>query len=113
MDILVNTDTNIDLDAETVGRIQADLAAELDRFGRRLTRIEVHLRDESAGRETLDDIRCLMEARPAGQDPVVVTHHADSVDTALGGATAKLDALLTSFFDRRRATRGRDTIRGR
>ena len=113
MEILVNTDSNIDCDADEVSRIEADVQSAFGRFGQKLTRIEVHLRDESAGRETGDDIRCLLEARPSGQDPVVVTHHAASPAEALGGASDKLEARLTSIFDKRDDRRDRDTIRGR
>ena len=112
MEILVNTDHNIDCDADEVSRIQADVQSGFARFGHDVTRIEVHLRDESAGRETGDDIRCLLEARPSGQDPVVVTHHAATVTEALAGASDKLEELLTSTFERRSDKRGRDTIRG-
>lgn len=111
--VLVNTDSNVDLDAGQIERIEADLESALGRFDQDLSRIEVHLRDESAGRETVDDIRCLLEARPSGLDPVVVTHHAASAAEALGGATDKLDALLASKLDRRSDHRVRDTIRGR
>ena len=89
------------------------LYVEDNPFDRDLTRIEIHLRDESAGRETPDDIRCLLEARPNGLDPVVVSHHATTVTEALDGATDKLEDLLTRTFDRRTDNRGRDTIRGR
>ncbi|WP_372730155.1 hypothetical protein [Nocardioides sp.] len=113
MDILVNTDSNVDCDAEEVRRIEADLRSTFDRFDHRVTRIEVHLSDESAGRETRDDTRCLLEARPSGMDPVVVRHHATGVDEALSGATDKLMSLLTKAFDRRTdREHGRDTIRG-
>lgn len=46
-------------------------------------RIEVHLADESAGRATEDDIRCLLTADLEGQSPVAASHHADSVDQAV------------------------------
>ncbi len=112
MKVLVNTDHNIDCDADEVGRIESDVQSAFDRFDHHLTRIEVHLRDESAGRDATDDIRCLLEARPTGQAPVAVTHHASTVAEALGGAMDKLDALLTSKLDRRRENKGGDTIRG-
>ncbi len=111
--VLVNTDNNIDSDADRVGRIEAEVQSALERFDGDLTRVEVHLRDESAGRDTVDDIRCLLEARPTGLNPVVVTHNAGSVADAVGGATHKLEALLTSALDRRDDMRGRETIRGR
>ncbi len=112
MKVLVNTDHNVDCDADEVGRISSDVESAFSRFDHQITRIEVHLRDESSGKESVGDIRCLLEARPTGLDPMVVTHHADSVAEALGGATDKLDALLASKLDRRREHKGGDTIRG-
>ena len=113
MEVLVNTDSNIDCDAEEVSRIKAGVTSAFGRFDHSLTRIEVHLRDESAGRGTGDDIRCLLEARPARQDPVTVSHQASTLDEALGGATDKLESLLTHKFDRLTDKDRRDTIRGR
>jgi len=48
--IQVNTDKNVEVSADFAERIEADVASALARFERRLTRVEVHLRDESAGR---------------------------------------------------------------
>ncbi len=113
MEIFVNTDSNIDCDADEVSRIKAGVESTFSRFDHSLTRIEVHLRDDSAGRETGDDIRCLLEARPAGQDPVTASHQASTVVEALGGATDKLETLLTHKFDRLTEKDRRDTIRRR
>ena len=112
MKVIVNTDRNIHADADKGRRIEDDLANALDRFAADLTRVEVHLSDESAGRSTGDDIHCLLEARPAGQDPVTVSHQAPTEAEALGGATDKLEALLTHKFDRLTDKDRRDTIRG-
>ena len=109
--ILLNTDHNIDGNAAFGDRVEADLAESLARFKDRLTRVEVHLRDESAGRTTGDDVRCLLEARPAGADPVAVTHHADTFEKAIQGATEKLVALLSSRFDRLDSRHSRTTTR--
>ncbi len=111
MQVLVETDSNIDLDATKIAGITADVESALERF-HDLTLVSIHLRDESAGRETGDDIRCLIEARPARQQPVIVTHHAPTVIEALRGATDKIETLLTNASDRRDDRRGRDTIRG-
>ncbi|MDP3968002.1 MAG: HPF/RaiA family ribosome-associated protein [Nocardioides sp.] len=113
MKIQVNTDKNVEGSAALSERTEADLASALTRFKDRLTRVEVHLRNESAGRTTGDDVRCLIEARPAGMDPVAVTHHAATLDEALRGATDKLEALLTSKFERGEGKETRETIRGR
>ena len=111
MKILLNTDHNVEGSAALSARIQADLEVALARFEDRLTRIEVHLGDESAGRTTGDDVRCLIEARPAGADPVTVTDHADTLDEAVNGATDKLVSLLSSKFERLDSKQSRETIR--
>lgn len=113
MKIQVNTDKNVEGSEPLGERIEADLASALTRFGDRVTRVEVHLRNESAGRSSGDDFRCLIEARPAGMDPVTVTHHAATLDEALHGATDKLETLLTSKFERLEGQETRETIRGR
>lgn len=112
MKIQVNTDKNIEGNEAFSERTEADLASALTRFEDRLTRVEVHLRNESAGRTTGDDFRCLIEARPAGMDPVTVTHHAATLLEALHGATDKLETLLTSKFERLEGQETRETIRG-
>ena len=112
MKVIVNTDRNIKTTADKERRIEDELTSALARFAGDVTRVEVHLSDESAGRSTSDDIHCLLEARPAGLDPVTASHHAMTEAEALGGATDKLEALLTRKFDRRADKDLRDTIRG-
>jgi len=111
--IQVNTDRNVEVSADLAERIEADVTSALSRFEARLTRVEVHLRDESSGRATGEDIRCLLEARPAGLDPVAVTNHASTSFEALRGATERLAALLSSKLERLESHRHRETIRGR
>ncbi len=111
MQVFVHTDRNIHTDAALEQRLGDGVASALDRFTDDLTRVEVHLSDESAGRSTEDDITCLLEARPARQDPVTVTHQATTVQEALTGATDKLETLLTRKFDRLHEKDRRDTIR--
>ncbi len=113
MKVLINTDRNVHTDAGRERRIEDDLANALARFADHLTRVEVYLSDESAGRSTIDDIHCRLEARPAGQDPVSVSHQAMTETEALVGATDKLETLLTHKFDRLTDKDRRATIRGR
>lgn len=113
MKIQVNTDKNVGGSDALSERIETDLASALTRFEHRLTRVKVHVRNESAGRTTGDDFRCLIEARPAGRDPVAVTQYAATLDAALRGATDKLETLLTSKFERLEGQETRETIRGR
>lgn len=111
MKIQINTDTNIEAGQAFTERTEAELSAALERFPHRLSRVEVHLRDESAGRSTGDDLRCLMEARIEGMEPVTVTDHAAALDDAIRGATDKLETVLTSTFERLEGQENRKTIR--
>lgn len=113
MKVQVNTDNNVVGSDFFSERTEADLTSVLSRFESRLTRVEVHLRNESAGRSTGDDFRCMVEARPAGAEPVTVTHHGATLLEALHGATDKLETLLTGKFERREGQQTRETIRGR
>lgn len=112
MQIQVSTDHNIDGREDLVRWVDAELTGALGRFGDRLTRIEVHLGDESAGRDAGADKRCMVEARPTSRPPVVVTHHAATVDGAVSGAIDKLTRLLTSTFERADEKKGGASVRG-
>lgn len=111
MQIEVTTDQNIAAHGANIDRISADVEAALERFADRLTRIEVHLADDNAGKPGKDDKRCTLEARPAGQQPVAVTNHADTVDDALDGALRKLDSLLNSRFGKQDNSKGGASVR--
>ncbi|TDW29457.1 HPF/RaiA family ribosome-associated protein [Cryobacterium psychrophilum] len=100
MQILVNTDSNIEGTDDMVREVEASVNTLLARFTPRLTRIEVHLRDESAGKTTPDDITCTLEARPAGGNPLVVTDNASTPTAAVTGALHKLASMLDSTFGR-------------
>ncbi|ONI87965.1 ribosomal subunit interface protein [Actinosynnema sp. ALI-1.44] len=109
MQIQVNTDHNIDGGEKLATYVTTELAASLSRFDRWLTRVEVHLTVDAAGR--IDDKRCVIEARPAGAQPVAVTHHAGSVDDAYTGAAQKLEKVLDTKYSRAHDHKGGDTIR--
>ena len=112
MQIYVHTDNNIDGTGEMTAHVEREVATALSRFSDYITRVEVHLSDESAGRATEADIRCMIEARPTGQPPVTVTDDAGSVDTALKGAIHRLDHLLASHEGRQQDQHARTSIRG-
>ena len=82
MQIQVRTDNNIEAREGLASQVEAELAAALSRFSDQLTRVEVHLGDESAGRSSGDDKRCMLEARPAGRAPVAVTNYAATLGEA-------------------------------
>ena len=75
------------------------------RFDEELTRVMVHLHDDNAGKAGADDKRCQIEARPKGQQPVSVTHKAESLDFAVDGAIHKLKHALSHQFGKLRNRR--------
>jgi hypothetical protein len=111
MQIQVNTDNNVEGRDALVEHVTTQIEGALSRFSEHLTRVEVHLGDESSGRSTGGDQRCTIEARPAGQAPVAVTHHASAQDLACRGAADKLAHLLESRFGRQNHRKGGDSIR--
>ncbi len=111
MQIQVNTDDNIEGRERLIGRVEAEVGATLARFSDQVTRVEVHLGDENAGKSGGADKRCRMEARPSGQQPVAVTHHAATLEEAYEGAAKKLRNLLESRFGRQHDHKGTASIR--
>ena len=94
MTIQFNTDKNISGHQEFANESTERIAKKLKRFEDHITRIEVHLSDENGHKNSENDIRCLMEARMEGRQPITVTHDANTKQQALSGATDKLKAAL-------------------
>jgi hypothetical protein len=111
MQIQVNTDDSVEGRDALLIQVEAAVEAALGRFGDQLTRVEVHLSDVNSGRGGSEDKRCMMEARPAGQQPVAVTHNAASLVEAYEGAAGKLQNLLQSRFGKLNNTKGAPSIR--
>ncbi len=102
MNITINSDSSISTSVEQIERITSLVSDELRRFDEQITRIEVHLSDESKRKSGTDDKRCLMEARLSGLQPIAVSHQAGSVHQACEGATEKLKRALDNATERRR-----------
>jgi hypothetical protein len=100
MKIQVNSDSSLAIDQTMTADTESVLLSQLDRFSGHLTRLEVHLSDVNAERGGSNDKRCLLEARPSGRDPVIVTHDGPSIALATRGAAQKMNRLLTSLFGR-------------
>jgi ribosome-associated translation inhibitor RaiA len=71
---------------------------KLARFADRLTRVEIHVRDENGAKHGADDKACTIEARPRGDKPIGVTAHADKVDDAARKAANTLAQRLERVF---------------
>jgi hypothetical protein len=63
--------------------------------------VEVHLSDENSDKKSgVDDMRCLLEARLAGLQPIAVSHEAATLQGAVHGAAEKLKRSLDSTLGR-------------
>jgi ribosome-associated translation inhibitor RaiA len=96
MQVLLNTDNHITGSDDLSARVEADVAAAIDRFADRVTRVEVHLNDENSKKAGPADKRCMLEARVRGVAPIAVTANADSYDLAVAAAADKLVRALDS-----------------
>ncbi len=112
MKIQLNSDSSIEGSDALAQAVETTIHAALERYGDRITRVEVHLSDENgttgAGSRAM---QCLLEARPAGLDPVVVTGSADTVERACHHAAQKMQSLLDSTFGRIDSLDANATIR--
>jgi len=90
MQIQVNADNHIE--ASEARNVWARSVVEnaMAHFADSVTRVEVHLSDESAGKGGAPALRCTMEARVNGRPPVAVSDDAAGMDAAVNGAVRKL-----------------------
>jgi hypothetical protein len=102
MEIQFNTDKNIDGNEELIASLTALIAKELKRFNDQITRLEIHLSDEDSSKDGINDIRCLIEARLEGLEPMAVTNKSNSDENAVKGAVDKLKSLLDTTLGRLR-----------
>jgi ribosome-associated translation inhibitor RaiA len=113
MQIQVNTDKHIEGGAELTRKVEEAVRGALDRFGARITRVEIHFSDESSSAKSGDrDKRCVMEARLSGLQPISVSHHAGSVELALDGAAGKMEKMLDRTLERLHDPKGRTPYGG-
>ncbi|MEP7366058.1 MAG: HPF/RaiA family ribosome-associated protein [Acidobacteriota bacterium] len=101
MKIQVNSDKTISVDAGLTQYVEREVAHVLDRFDKKLTRVEVHLSDVDNKKTSKADKRCLVEARPRGDQPLSVSAKGDDVAAAVVQALGKMQRLLTTFFGRK------------
>ncbi len=100
MQIQVNTDNHIHGREAIVALVETSLEGAVGRFRDRITRVEAHLSDTNSHKTKGDDIRCVLEARLAGHQPIAVTHQAATVELALSGAADKLERSVESTLGR-------------
>ncbi|MFT5252014.1 MAG: ribosome-associated translation inhibitor RaiA [Flavobacteriales bacterium] len=100
MKIQFNTDKTISGDEGQEDYFTSLIAEKLNRFQSHITRIEVHLSDENGKKEGYNDIKCILEARIEGRDPIAVTCDSDTAKNAVSGAIDKVKTSLETILGR-------------
>ncbi|MFN2442368.1 MAG: HPF/RaiA family ribosome-associated protein [Thermoanaerobaculia bacterium] len=105
IDVQVNTDSSIDGTEALIANVEASINSGLARFAERITRVEVHLSDQNAGKGGTDDKRCMLEARLEGLQPIAVTDTSGTIVQAVDGAVGKLKRAIQSTLGKLRDNR--------
>lgn len=107
MNIEIRTDKNIQNSERLITYVREELLQEFQRYSERITHFSVHISDEnSAKKGGDDDIRCMIEVKAAGLNPVVVTHKAKNIDLSLHGAIERVKRSLEHAFEKNEKPRG-------
>jgi hypothetical protein len=109
--VQVHTDNHIQGSAGLKESVSTNVQESLARFGDRLTRVEVFLSDTNSHKGG-DDKKCVMEARPAGMQPIAVSHIAPHVHEAIDGAIERLLSALDHSLGKQADHKGRPSMSG-
>ena len=97
----ISTDSNIEGDDAFSDQVEAVIRGTLDHQIDRITRVMVHLTDENSDKKFgTHDMRCQIEVRLSGHQPISVSHKAATVEEAVDGAAGKMKNSLESTLGR-------------
>jgi hypothetical protein len=103
--IQIHSDNQIPSSSDRDSRLEEQVRQRLARFEERITDVEIHVSDVNGPRGGAADLRCTLEARVNGIQPVAVADEGSSVDRAVLGAAKKavraLDHQLGKLTDRK------------
>jgi ribosome-associated translation inhibitor RaiA len=100
MKVQFNTDNTVDGDARTQEFFSDLISKKLDRYDEHITRVEVHVSDENGKKEGPNDIKCVLEARFEGRQPITVSAQEDTIEKAVSASIEKMKAALDSVLGR-------------
>ncbi len=98
MKIQFNTDKTVNGDADNQAYFSEMISKKLDRYDAHITRIEVHISDENGKKDGPNDIKCLLEARFEGKQPVTVSAQEDTMIKAVAASIDKMKAALDTVL---------------
>lgn len=106
MFIQISTDNRVDTSSAHNARLEEQIRQRLARFEERITDVEIHVSDVNGPRGGNGDLRCTLEARVTGYQPVAVAEHGATLDRCVIAAAKKavraLDHQLGRLNDRSR-----------
>lgn len=100
--IQINTDKNIEGTTEMISHFSELIQHQLERFDEHITRVVVFLSDENGSREAGNDKKCVLEVRPKGQDPIVLTTVTDAIHQSVKTAAEKMFLTLEKSMAKKR-----------
>jgi ribosome-associated translation inhibitor RaiA len=100
MIIQFNTDKTIKGDEKHEEYFTSEIKDGLKRYDSQISRVEVHLSDENGSKKGVNDMRCMLEARMEGRQPIAVSCEAATMKKAISGAIDKVTASLDTIIGR-------------
>jgi ribosome-associated translation inhibitor RaiA len=107
MQVQVHTDNHVNGSAGLTAHVESIVMGALERFGNRVTRVEVHIGDENGHKGGEHDKRCAMEARLSGLQPIAVTGQGTIVEAAISAAVDKLVRAIDRTLEKKYGAKGR------
>jgi ribosome-associated translation inhibitor RaiA len=102
MQVQVRTDHNIEGHEALADQVRGVVEDALSEFSDNITSVDVHLSNQNSEQQDGNDsLRCMIEARLAGRQPMAVTDQAATLDDAIDGAADKLTRLIDHTLGRR------------
>ena len=106
MFIQIHTDNQIDGRGGDDVRLEEQVRQRLARFEDRITDVEIHVSDVNGPRGGSADLRCTLEARVSGIQPVAVAEQGATVDRAVLAAAKKAVRALDHQLGKLNGHRG-------
>lgn len=101
MQIQIHTGHNIEGHEGLATQVSGVVEDSLSRFSDRITNVDIHLSDVNSDKKGGDcDMRCMIEARLEGPQPLAVTDQAATLNQAVDGAAEKVTYLLEHTLGR-------------
>jgi len=101
MQIQIRTDHNIEGDEALADYVSNVIKDALSRFSDRITSVDVHLSNQNSEQQDGNDsLRCMIEARLEGHQPLAVTEQSATLYQAVDSAADKMTHLIDHTLGR-------------